>query len=247
MNYRPTHAGSGSASNSLRILEIVARFGTGTTAKEITEALRMPPATAYRILNALVGDEYLVRTSDLRGFALGHAISGLVTAATPPTVPTAARTVIEGFRQGNRFGVHLFMFRNASLRIADEDPDYPLHSVFEMLRYPQTSAAGKLMLAELGDPAFPLPDRQLLKLTEHAITDSGKLEEQLAEIRLTGQASEINELGSGSASLALPVRLPDGSAGGALCLTGPAERFATVCEHADAARELTSRLSPLLF
>ncbi len=247
MNYRPSHSGSGSASSSLRILEVVARYGTGTTAKEITDSLRMPPATAYRLLNALVGDEYLVRTSDLRGFALGHAISGLVTAATPPTVPTAARAVIEEFRQGNRFAVHLLMFRSASLRVADEDPDYPLHSSFEMLRYPHTSAAGKLMLAELGDSASALPGGHLVKLTEHTITDSGRLEEQLAEIRRTGQASEINELESGSASLALPVRLPDGSVGAALCLTGPAERFATICEHAEAARELTTRLAPLLF
>jgi len=247
MTYRPSHSGSGSASNSLRILEVVARYCTGTTAKEITDSLRMPPATAYRILNALVGDEYLVRTSDLRGFALGHAISGLVTAATPPTVPTAARTVIEEFRRGNRFAVHLFMFRSASLRVADEDPDYPLHSSFEMLRYPHTSAAGKLMLAELGDAASALPGGQLVKLTEHTITDSGRLEEQLAEIRRTGQASEINELEAGSASLALPVRLPGGPVGAALCLTGPAERFTTICEHAEAARELTTRLAPLLF
>jgi DNA-binding IclR family transcriptional regulator len=86
-----------------------------------------------------------------------------------------------------------------------------------------------------------------VKLTEQTITDTGRLDEQLAEIRLTGQASEINEFESGSASLALPVRMPNGSAGGALCLSGSAERFATISEHADAARELTSRLSPLLF
>ena len=117
MSYKSGRPGPSTASNSLRILEIVARFGTGTTAKEITDALQMPPATAYRMLNALVGDEYLARTSDLRGFALGHALSGLITAATPPTIPTAARTVIEEFRGGNRFAVHLIMFRNASLRL----------------------------------------------------------------------------------------------------------------------------------
>lgn len=247
MSYRPGNPGPSTASNSLRILEIVARFGTGTTAKEITDALQMPPATAYRMLNALVGDEYLARTSDLRGFALGHAISGLITAATPPTVPTAARTVIEEFRSGNRFAVHLIMFRNASLRIADEDPDYPLQSAFEMLRYPHASAAGKLMLAELGDSAPPLPKGPLMKLTEHTITDSGQLEEQLEEIRFKGEASEINELAEGSASLALPVRLPNRTAGAAFCLSGPAERFTTIYEHAEAARELTSRLAPFLF
>lgn len=247
MSYKPTHAGSGPASNSLRILEVVARFGTGTTAKEITDALRMPPATAYRLLNALVADEYLVRTSDLRGFALGHAISGLITAAAPPAVPTAARSVLEEFRSGNRFAVHLIMFRNASLRIGDEDPDYPLQSVFEMLRYPHASAAGKLMLAELDDADSPFPRGPSSKLTEHTITDSRQLEEQLAEIRRSGQASDINELEQGSASLALPVRLPDQPAGAALCLSGPAERFDAICQHTEAARELTSRLAPLLF
>lgn len=247
MSYKPRNPGPSSASTSLRVLEVVARFGTGTTAKEITDALQMPPATAYRILNALVGDEYLARTSDLRGFALGHAISGLITAATPPTVPTAARTAIEKFRKGKRFAVHLIMLRNASLRIADEDPDYPLHSAFEVVRYPHASAAGKLMLAELGDSASLLPKGALTKLTQHTIADSGRLEEQLAEIRLKGEASEINELEQGSASLALPVRLPDGSLGAALCLSGPSERFTAICEHAESARELTTRLAPLLF
>ncbi len=233
MNYRPGNPGLSTASNSLRVLEVVARLGTGTTAKEITESLLMPPATAYRLLNSLVSDEYLARTSDLRGFALGHAISGLITAATPPTVPTAAHTVIEEFRSGTRFAVHLIMFRNASLRIADEDPDHPLHSAFEMLRYPHASAAGKLMLAEVRDSASPLPRGPLMKLTQHTITDRRQLEEQLAEIRFKGEATEINELEQGSATLALPVRLPNGSVGAALCLCSPSERFTTICEHAE--------------
>lgn len=247
MSHKSGYRGPSTVSNSLRILEIVARFGTGTTAKEITDALQMPPATAYRMLNSLVGDEYLARTSDLRGFALGHAISGLITAATPPNVSTAAHNLIEEFRGGTRFAVHLIMFRNASLRIADEDPDHPLQSAFEMLRYPHASAAGKLMLAEPGDSASPPPSGPLMKLTQHTITDRGDLEEQLAEIRIKGEASEIDELEEGSASLALSVRMPDKPVGAAFCLSGPSERFTAICEHAEAARELTTRLAPLLF
>ncbi|WP_237762414.1 IclR family transcriptional regulator [Arthrobacter sp. ERGS1:01] len=225
----------------------MAQLGTGTTAKEITDALKMPPATAYRMLNALVGDEYLARTSDLRGFALGHAISGLITAATPPTVPTAARQVVEKFRSGKRFAVHLVMFRNASLRVGDEDPDYPLQSTFEMLRYPHASAAGKLMLASLGDSASPLPSGPLMKLTQHTITDRRALEESLVAVRFNGEASEINELEQGSATLALPVRMPNGSIGAAICLSGPSDRFSTISEHAESARELSTRLAPFLF
>jgi DNA-binding IclR family transcriptional regulator len=247
MSYRTERPGSSTASNSLKILEIVARFGTGTTAKEITDALQMPPATAYRLLNSLVGDEYLARTSDLRGFALGHAISGLITAATPPTVPVAARAAIDDFRSGTRFAVHLIMFRNASLRIGDEDPDHPLHSTLEMLRFSHASAAGKLMLAELSDPSTALPNGPLTKLTAHTITDKEQLGQELAKIRSKGMASEINELEQGSAGLALPIGLPGRPAGAALCLAGPAERFNAIRDHAEAARQLTSRLAPLLF
>jgi DNA-binding IclR family transcriptional regulator len=247
MGYKPGHPGPSTASNSLRILEIVARFGTGTTAKEITDALQMPPATVYRMVNALVADEYLVRTSDLRGFALGHAISGLIMAAAPPNVSTAAHSAIDEFRGGNRFAVYLVLFRNASLRIADEDPDYPLQSASDMLRHPHASAAGKLMLAELGDSAPPFPKSPLMKLTPHTITDRRQLDEQFADIRARGQASDINELEQGSSCLAIPVKLPHGTVGAAVCLSGPSERFAAICDHAEAARELTSRLAPLLF
>ena len=74
-----------------------------------------------------------------------------------------------------------------------------------------------------------------------------RLEKQLEEIRANDEATEINELEVGSASLAFPVRLNDEPAGAALCLTSPAERFGATCEHEDEARDLTVRLAPLLF
>ncbi|BCT78216.1 IclR family transcriptional regulator [Sinomonas cyclohexanicum] len=246
MSYRSDSKPS-AAVNAIRVLETVARFGTGTTAKEVTDTLHMAQATAYRVLNSLVADEFLARTSDLRGFALGHAISGLITAATPPTVPTAARNEIEKFRAGNRFAVHLVMFRNAALRVADEDPDYPVRSVFEMLRNPHASAAGKLMLAHLEERESLFPGGPLVRVTGHTIADHARLKEELAEIRSKGEAVEINELEEGSASLAVPVTRPSGSVGAAVCLTGSAERFDSICEHAESARALASRLAPLLF
>jgi DNA-binding IclR family transcriptional regulator len=116
-----------------------------------------------------------------------------------------------------------------------------------MLRHPHASAAGKLMLAELGDLGSTIQKWPLKKLTQHTITDRDGLEKEIAEIRLRGEASEINELEEGSATLALPVRLPKGPLAAALCLTGPAERFEAIYERAGTARELTSGLAPLLF
>ncbi|OUM44705.1 IclR family transcriptional regulator [Arthrobacter sedimenti] len=247
MGYRPGNSGPSTASNSLRILETVARLGTGTTAKEISDALQMAPATVYRMVNALVGDEYLVRTADLRGFALGHAISGLIAAATPPNISTAARSEIEKFRTGNRFPVHLILIQNASLKIADDDPDYPLQMKFEVMRYPHASAAGKLMLAHLDESARPFLKGPLAEVTRHTITNRSVLEKQLVEIRVAGQATEINELEEGSSCLALPVNLPNGPVQAALCLSGPSERFSAICERAEAARVTATRLAPLIF
>ena len=53
--------------SALLILEEVAAAGVGVTAKEISAALRIPPATTYRLLNLLVAEEYLVRLPDLGG------------------------------------------------------------------------------------------------------------------------------------------------------------------------------------
>jgi DNA-binding IclR family transcriptional regulator len=83
--------------SALAVLEEVVASGPGVTAKEISAALKLPSATTYRLLNMLVGEEYLVRLPDLRGFALGRRAARLA----PPAVtspPAAARAVVEHLR-----------------------------------------------------------------------------------------------------------------------------------------------------
>ena len=93
--------------SALRVLEEVARAGSGVTAKDIAARLSMPSATTYRLLNILVGEGYVVRLPDLSGFALGQKIGILVDAAVVPTVCAAAREVLAELRLSVRFGVHL--------------------------------------------------------------------------------------------------------------------------------------------
>jgi DNA-binding IclR family transcriptional regulator len=58
-------------------LRCVAQQGPGTTAKDVATTLHVSPATAYRLLNFLVAEEYLVRLADLSGFALGERVAEL--------------------------------------------------------------------------------------------------------------------------------------------------------------------------
>jgi DNA-binding IclR family transcriptional regulator len=67
--------------NALAVLQVVAAAEPGITAKEIHEQLVMPRATAYRILQHLVAEGYLVRSPDLRGFALGNRMQEFFRAA----------------------------------------------------------------------------------------------------------------------------------------------------------------------
>lgn len=82
--------------NALAVLQVVAAAEPGITAREIHEQLVMPRATAYRILQHLVAEGYLVRSPDLRGFALGNRMHEFFRAAARhlevPGLPRGAAT-----------------------------------------------------------------------------------------------------------------------------------------------------------
>lgn len=63
--------------HAFAILEEVARQGPGVGARQIVEGVDMPRSTVYRILKHLVQEEYLVRSPDLSGFALGARLDVL--------------------------------------------------------------------------------------------------------------------------------------------------------------------------
>jgi DNA-binding IclR family transcriptional regulator len=63
--------------HAFAVLEAVALNGPGTTTRELTRILPFSRASVFRIVKHLVAEEYLVRTSDLRGFALGTRVLAL--------------------------------------------------------------------------------------------------------------------------------------------------------------------------
>jgi DNA-binding IclR family transcriptional regulator len=69
---------------ALAVLRAVAQNEPGVTAQRVSEILGIPPATTYRILNLLVSEEYLIRVSDPRGFALGPRVGELLGPTTRP-------------------------------------------------------------------------------------------------------------------------------------------------------------------
>jgi DNA-binding IclR family transcriptional regulator len=231
--------------NALAVLEEVVAAGPGVTAKEISTALNLAPATTYRILNLLVAEQYLVRLPDLRGFALGRRVTRL-SVPIAPTLPTAAKAVLDHLRGLVRWGAHLASYTTGHLVLLDADPDHPPSEEALLARYPYVSALGKLLLAE--QPDWHALVREFRQFTEHTVTDATALDEELTKVARSGLARQCAELRLDRGCMAVPIRDPaSGDLVAGLALCGPPARVAEpnpklvelLHEHAD-------RLAPLL-
>ena len=228
---------------ALAVLEAVAAAGIGVTAKEISTELRIPPATTYRLLNLLVAEEYLVRLPDLRGFAVGRRAANLAPAS--PSIPTAARTVMERLRTRVRWGAHLAGYVGHRIVFLDPDPDHPPADSDALSRHLHATALGQLLLAEHEEY---LPDQSLARLTPGTVVDPSTLRRRLAEITDRGFARQSGEFRADYGCMAVPVRaFGDERLIAGVVLTGAAARVAAAgAELSAVLHESASELAPLL-
>lgn len=224
--------------SALVVLEEVARCGPGVTAREVSENLRFPRATTYRLLNLLVQEEYLVRLPDLSGFALGHKVVQLAGLSTLPRPPQAVRDQLDTLRGSVRGGVHLVRYDDARLGVVDADPDFPLSNPARLTRFLDVSAMGRLLMSELRDAG---------NLADSATERSGAEVARLAEeTRSRGYALQVGEITRGYGCLAVPIRDRAGMLVAGLCLSAPKPLIETPGETLDALRSSSVRLAPLL-
>jgi len=217
--------------SALTVLEEVARCGPGVTAREISANLRMPRATAYRLLNLLVQEEYLVRLGDLSGFALGRKVAELAHLVTPARPPQAVRTIVSAVRAHVRGGVHLAGYSGSMLHVLDEDPDFRLSDAARLTRDLEASAMGRLLLAEAR--------RDALGAAEGG---AGFVAETLAR----GFAVQTGAFDPARGCLAYPIRDGDGRLVAALSLCAPTELVEHPGRLLDELRDGAMRLGPLL-
>jgi len=234
----------GAVQNALAVLEAVSHAGAGVSAREVGELVGLPPATTYRLLNLLVGEEYLVRMPDLRGFALGRKAAGLAGGAPEPRLSRAAKEELGRLRGALRVGVHLVVFGPTSLHCADVDPELPLRDPSLLERHLHAGAAGRLLLADQPDWREVHPPSRLVRLTAETPVRPHQLQARLDETAERGWAAQAGEVHDDVACLAAPVRGADGALVGAVLLTGPRQR--PPLEHLPAARGCAAALEPLL-
>ncbi|MGY0500890.1 IclR family transcriptional regulator [Nocardia sp. FBN12] len=204
---------------ALALLEAVARLGSGATAKDIAAQTGIAPATAYRLLNLLVADGYLVRIEDLSGFALGRRTRELAGAAEPVS---GNPRILGELRAQLRFGIHLAAFAGGRIRMIDKDPDHELSGEKVLVSYPHASAIGKILMAQHPEFAY---EATLRKVTTFTITAAADLAVELRGVAANAVAVEVNECRLGRSAVAVPVRAADGTVTGALAAIGKTGRL----------------------
>ena len=231
-------------SSALVVLEEVARAGPGVTGQQVARALELPPATAYRLLNLLVGEEYLVRLPDLSGFALGRRAVEFAGVARGPAVPRAARAVVAELRATTRFGVHLVTYAGGRMLLVDLDPENPPPDPTLLARHLHASALGRLLLAAQPGPAAAAA---LVPLTPATVADPLALAAALADVRREGWAAQSDELVHGRGCVAAGVLAEDGALVAGIAAGGPSPRVVAEREALrDRLAAAAERLAPLL-
>ena len=209
----------GAIHSALAVLEAVAHAGPGITAQQISEQLGLPRATAYRLLNLLVQDEYLVRMPDLRGFALGRKVAELADVAHAQNAAQSVRETVADLRARIRGGVHLAVFRDGRVVPVDVDPDFPLSDPRRISTDLSVSALGRLLLAEQASRTVPSPTRY---------------------------TTQEGELTPGFGCLAVPLRGRNDRLVGGLALALPAARLTDRDALLALVAEAASRIGPLI-
>ncbi|MBC2639380.1 MULTISPECIES: IclR family transcriptional regulator [unclassified Rhodococcus (in: high G+C Gram-positive bacteria)] len=206
---------------ALALLEAVAQLGSGATARDIAAHAGIPQATAYRLLNLLTADGYLVRIADLSGFALGRRTRQLAGAGAAPE-PVDYHAVLDDVREQVRFGIHLASFAGSRVRLVDRDPDHELSGEATITAHLHASAIGKILLASRPD----LLPQNLRRVTSRTVTEFAALHAELDAVRRTGSAREVDEVRVGRSSVAVPVLDAQNAVMGCVAAIGKTGRLA---------------------
>ncbi len=197
---------------ALRILAYLAEHPEGVEVKEVARLLGKSLSTAYALLNSLAEEGFAVKTE--RGYRLGQA-KPLRLETTP------LEEALEELYLRTRERCYLALLTPEGVRLKTRGRQGQPHPLGDTLpEEVHALALGKVLLAYGALPLPPLHPR-----TPYTLTDPLALEAELARIRESGLAAEMEEYALGLSALAAPLFGPEGGLLGALGVVVPARRF----------------------
>ena len=217
-----------SVERAMRVLDHVAAASGPLPAREISRALGLALPTTYHLLTTLVAGGYLVHLADDHTYALGHRVDDLARGLRRQiAVPAEVERVADVVHRQAHAAAYYAALRDAEMIVAHvaECPDHPRIRALDVgfHQVPHATAFGKLMLAMLE----PRTAEDLLDtigtppVTAGTVTDRRLLRRQLAQVRGTGLAIEVDEFRSDLSCMAAPVTDAAGRFVGAVAVSMP--------------------------
>jgi IclR family KDG regulon transcriptional repressor len=220
----------GSLGRALDLLELVGEQ-PGLTLTELARTSELTKVTVFRILANLERRGYVRRDEATGRYRLGMKVIELGSRLVDELdLRLIARPILEELRNQSGETVNLAVpvdWRITYIDILQSSQGLRMAATVGATDDLHSTALGKAILA------FEPPDaireffagRRLLQKTERTITAEKRLREELAAVRARGYSvdDEENEIGARCAAAA--VLGPDGSAVGAVSISGPATRM----------------------
>ncbi|MBB2891167.1 IclR family transcriptional regulator [Flexivirga oryzae] len=215
-----------SVGRALDILELIDQAGGEMALVEVSAASGLPMPTIHRLVRTLVDRNYLRQLPDRR-YALGSRLIPLGNSALDAFGSRSSSALADVVRRLGE-SANLSALDGDMLVYVGQAPSPRAMRMFTELGqhvHPHCRAAGKALLAQLGDDEVrSILDRiGMPPMTAATITDPDEFIAQLDRVRREGVAHEYGEMEEGVVCLALPV--VGGTANLALSISGPASRM----------------------
>lgn len=196
------------------ILDALAESRHPLSLSDLTERSGLPRSSVHRVIQSLEDELYVVRVPERPGYILGPGILKFgmnahlrLLAANRSQLAALAREVNEN--------VDLAIFSGREVVVVDQiasptrlkgvtkvGQSFTLHA----------SSIGKALLAQIPEArVLELLPTTLTRFTDTTVTDRGELLHQLAEIRRTGVAIDVDEHDVGISALATGMTGPTGA------------------------------------
>jgi IclR family transcriptional regulator, acetate operon repressor len=222
----------GATARSFAILEHVASVQRPVDVIEIIASLKLPKATAYRLVEWFISHGYLMREPARKRLIVGPKLTGLAFNALAASMHSgASHLVLHRLVRSLEETCNIGTLLNGEVVYLDrvEAEHWPLRLHYKIgSRVPlHCSAIGKLLLA-----LAPAPRRQRLlaslelrHFTDNTITERSHLESELKQIRKDQVSFDREEYLAGVVCIAVPIVGQNGETLAALAVQAPEARM----------------------
>ncbi len=215
------------------LLDSLGHASDGMSLTQIAGALKIPYATASRLLATLSIHGYVERDQDTKRYFLGlHILELQASIAKRFRLLDIAIPHMTKLVQEISVTCHLAVLHDADVvylesRRSHGDPFFHLYTPPGRNVPAHCTALGKVLLAHLPSNLLSpvLSMRPLVAITPNTIIDPGELRQHLATVRLRGYAVDDEEYALGIRCIAAPIRCRTGEVIAAVSVSGSKDQI----------------------